>query len=237
VLIEVSDTGTGITTDVLGRIFEPFFTTKPTGSGSGLGLSMVFGFVKQSGGNVDVYSEPGLGSTFRVYLPRAQVSDQPAETTPRRRPIVGGDETILLVEDNEKLRQVAARQLRGLGDRVLEAETAEQALRIVSAGDRVDLLFTDVVMPGTIDGIGLAQLSRRLLPRPSVLLTSGFPTGRVPGQPPCPPEFRLLDKPYSLDELAHAVREILDARRDDETADGGRHEAAAASTAAAREMV
>ncbi|MGA3004845.1 MAG: ATP-binding protein [Acetobacteraceae bacterium] len=216
VLIEVSDTGEGIPPEILGRIFEPFFTTKELGKGSGLGLAMVFGFVKQSGGNLDVYSEPGLGSTFRIYLPRAQASDAPVVMEVGRRPMVGGDETILLVEDNTKLRKVAARQLTQLGYRVLEAENAEAALHIVSSGDRIDLLFTDVVMPGSIDGVELARLVGRLRPRPEILLASGFPEGRAPGQAPCPPEFRLLGKPYNLDELAHAVRDALIGRRDDE---------------------
>jgi CheY-like chemotaxis protein len=219
VLIEVNDTGDGIPSEILGRIFEPFFTTKELGKGSGLGLAMVFGFVKQSGGNVDVYSEPGLGSTFRIYLPRAQAGDGPTEAEAVRRPMVGGDETILLVEDNAKLRKVAARQLAELGYHVLEAESAEAALHVVSSGDRIDLLFTDVVMPGSIDGIELARLVGRLRPRPEILLASGFPEGRAPGQAPCPPEFRLLNKPYSLDELAHAVRDTLIGRRDDEVAD------------------
>ncbi|HEX3992995.1 MAG TPA: ATP-binding protein, partial [Acetobacteraceae bacterium] len=219
VLIEVSDTGEGIPPEIISRIFEPFFTTKELGKGTGLGLAMVFGFVKQSGGNLDVYSEPGLGSTFRIYLPRAEASDEPAAMEAGRRPMVGGDETILLVEDNEKLRKVAARQLSELGYRVLEAENAEAALHVVSSGDRIDLLFTDVVMPGSIDGFELARLVGRLRPRPEILLASGFPDGRAPGQAPRPPEFRLLGKPYNLDELAHAVRDALIGRRDDAASD------------------
>jgi DNA-binding NtrC family response regulator len=118
---------------------------------------------------------------------------------------------------------VAARQLTELGYRVLEAENAEAALHIVSSSDRIDLLFTDVVMPGSIDGIELARLVGRLRPRPEILLASGFPEGRAPGQEPCPPEFRLLGKPYNLDELAHAVRDTLAGRRDDETSDRHAH--------------
>ena len=175
VLIEVSDTGEGIPPEIVGRIFEPFFTTKELGKGSGLGLAMVFGFVKQSGGNVDVYSEPGLGSTFRIYLPRAQESDSRPILEAGRRPIVGGDETILLVEDNAKLRKVAVRQLTELGYRVLEAENAEAALHIVSSGDRIDLLFTDVVMPGSIDGVELARLVGRLRPQAGDFACLGLP--------------------------------------------------------------
>ncbi|MGD0433621.1 MAG: ATP-binding protein [Acetobacteraceae bacterium] len=225
VLIEVTDSGTGIAPEVVSRIFEPFFTTKEVGKGSGLGLAMVFGFVKQSGGNLDVYSEPGLGTTFRLYLPRAQASDTPAEIVADQRPMVGGGETILLVEDNLKLRKVAARQLADLGYRVLEAENADAALDITSdiasAGERIDMLFTDVVMPGALDGVELARLFEKRRPRPAILLASGFPAGRLPGQSHFPPEFRLLGKPYSLDELARTVRELLDERPVDETIDAG----------------
>jgi CheY-like chemotaxis protein len=137
----------------------------------------------------------------------------------------------LLVEDNAKLRKVAARQLIELGYRVLEAENAEAALHIVSSSDRIDLLFSDVVMPGSIDGVELARLVGRLRPRPEILLASGFPEGRAPGQPPCPPEFRLLGKPYNLDELAHAVRDVLGARRDDEASEGREHPGLASTEA------
>jgi PAS domain S-box-containing protein len=213
VLIEVSDTGTGIPREILGHIFEPFFTTKPVGQGTGLGLAMVFGFVKQSGGNIDVYSEPGLGTTFRMYLPRAQEIDADTGDDDDWQPAVGGEETVLLVEDNPKLRKVAARQLSQLGYRVLEAENAEAALHIVSDGDKIDLLFTDVVMPGSMDGYELARLVGRLRPRPEILLASGFPGGQVPGQSAGHPEFRLLSKPYNLDDLARAVRHALDSDR------------------------
>jgi CheY-like chemotaxis protein len=221
VLIEVTDTGTGIAPEVIGRIYEPFFTTKETGKGSGLGLAMVFGFVKQSGGNLDVYSEPGLGTTFKLYLPRAHASDLPAEVAAVRRQMVGGGEAILLVEDNPKLRKVAARQLAELGYQVLEAENAEAALRIVSAGDPFDMLFTDVVMPGPVDGVELARLVEQRCPKPGILLTSGFPAGRPAGQPALPRGYRLLGKPYNLDELAHAIRDVLDGRHDGETAASG----------------
>ncbi len=219
VLIEVSDTGTGIAPEIVGHIFEPFFTTKEIGSGSGLGLAMVFGFVKQSGGNIDVYSEPGLGTTFRIYLPRALENDARALVAVERPPVRGRGEAVLLVEDSEKLRQVAARQLSELGYRVLEAESAEKALQVLSSEKRVDVLFTDVVMPGAIDGIELARLVGRLRPRPGILLASGFPSGKAPGHPPCPPEFRLLCKPYSLDDLARSVREALDGLREDDIDD------------------
>jgi len=220
VLIEVSDGGEGIPPDIIGRVFEPFFTTKEPGKGTGLGLAMVFGFVKQSGGHIDVYSEPGHGTTFRIYLPRAQSNDARAAVGTERRPMVGGNETILVVEDNAPLRRIAVQQLTELGYRVVEAENAEQALLAVSCKEPVDLLFTDVVMPGAMDGIELANFVARLRSGPAVLLTSGFPAVRSPGRRTSPTGFAILGKPYRIDDLAHAVRDALDRRRDGAGDDG-----------------
>jgi PAS domain S-box-containing protein len=214
VLIEVSDAGEGIAPDVIGRVFEPFFTTKGPGKGTGLGLAMVFGFVKQTGGHLDVYSELGRGTTFRIYLPRAKTSDAQAVAPAERRPMVGGNETILVVEDNAPLRRIAVQQLTELGYHVVEAENAEQALRVVSGAEPVDLLFTDVVMPGAMDGIELANFVARLRSGPAVLLTSGFPAVRTPAKRASPTGFPILGKPYRIDDLAHAVRDALDRRRD-----------------------
>jgi signal transduction histidine kinase/CheY-like chemotaxis protein len=213
-LLEISDTGTGIAPQVIGRIFEPFFTTKEQGRGTGLGLSMVFGFVKQTGGHLAVDSEPGLGSTFRIYLPRANVDDGKAANPTDRQPVVGGEETVLLVEDNAALRRATARQLTELGYQVREAEHADAALALLDHGNRVDLLFTDVVMPGTMDGFDLAHEATRLRRGLKVLLTSGFSGVRVGDQrmEDCP--FLLLNKPYRHDELARALRAVLD--RDDD---------------------
>jgi CheY-like chemotaxis protein len=210
VLIEISDTGTGIAAEIIGRIFEPFFTTKEPDQGTGLGLSMVFGFVKQSGGHVAVYSEPGHGTTFRVYLPRAHVGDTPVAALDDLQLVIGGAETVLVVEDNAPLRRATARQLAGLGYHVREAEHAAAALEVLSSEDRLDLLFTDVVMPGTMDGLDLAFEAVRLRRDLRVLLASGFPgvrgtDERISG---CP--FPLLNKPYPQDDLARAVREVLD---------------------------
>ncbi len=218
VLIEISDAGTGISPEIIGQIFEPFFTTKESGRGTGLGLAMVFGFVKQSGGHLDVYSEPGHGTTFRMYLPRAEANETLALPASRKRPIVGGHETILVVEDNPQLRQVAVKQLTGLGYRVVEAENAAVASCILLSEARIDVLFTDVVMPGEIDGIGLAHRAIDLRPGLPVLLASGFPTIRVPGQRTLPAEFLFLGKPYRTEELARAVRDVLDGRTTQVTA-------------------
>jgi signal transduction histidine kinase/ActR/RegA family two-component response regulator len=208
--IEVSDTGTGIAPEIIDRIFDPFFTTKVSGQGTGLGLSMAFGFAKQSGGHLTVYSEPGLGTTFRLYLPRSDSTEATRADTPSADVVVGGDETILVVEDNAKLRRVVERQLTELGYKVREADCALPALDILSSTDPVDLLFTDIVMPGTMDGLELAYQAARQRPDLRVLLTSGFPSGQRSGQRMAGCPFRLLGKPYSLRDLAQAVRRVLD---------------------------
>jgi signal transduction histidine kinase/ActR/RegA family two-component response regulator len=210
VMLEVSDTGSGMPPELLARVFEPFFTTKEPGKGTGLGLSMVFGFVKQSGGHVNVYSEPNVGTTFRLYLPRDMtgvVATPPPSAAPRLPPSVGG-ETILVVEDNEGMRRVARRQLATLGYRVLEAENAAAALGLLQT-ESVDLLFTDIVMPGEIDGIELARRASALLPQLKVVLTSGFPAARLSHEGETTAGLRLLGKPYRVEDLARTLHEVL----------------------------
>ena len=210
VCIEISDTGCGIAPEIIGRIFEPFFTTKEPGKGTGLGLAMAFGFVKQSGGHLAVYSEPGLGTTFRAYLPvHAQSAGEPARpvddaVVPR------GSETVLVVEDNKRLRRATIRQMKQLGYRVLEAEHADAALAVLAGGAAPDLLFTDVVMPGKMDGLALAQRATALQPGLKVLLTSGFPGVRGANRNAVDCPFPMLNKPYRYDELARRVRVVLD---------------------------
>jgi len=210
VLIEVTDTGSGIAPEIISSIFEPFFTTKQQGRGSGLGLSMVFGFVRQSGGHLAVYSEPGYGSTFRIYLPLTHADATESASLGNYPLVVGGDETVLLVEDNAPLRRVVARQLVELGYQVLEAGHAEAAIAILSAGDRVDLLFTDIVMPGTMDGLDLAVHASSQRKGIKVLLSSGFPGVHGANQRIALCPFRLLSKPYSHADLARTLREVLD---------------------------
>ena len=211
-LIEVSDTGEGIPADILGQIFEPFFTTKDPGKGSGLGLSMVFGFIKQSGGHVSVQSEVGVGSTFRLYLPRDMHAepDSGEDTDPADVP--GGTETILVVEDNDDLRRVTAQGLRFRGYQVREAGTAAAAIDVLATDRDVRLLFADVVLPGDVDGVDLAEQAGKLRPGLPVILTSGFPDtrGTGKGEKVVSSGFPLLNKPYRHDELAQAVREALD---------------------------
>ncbi len=208
-LITVTDTGSGIAPDVLPRIFEPFFSTKARDKGTGLGLSMVFGFVKQSGGHISVYSEVGIGTTFRIYLPRllaaGNVEEMPAERRKRPPPIPSG-RTVLAVEDNAALRRVVVRQLTELGYRVLEADSAVAAIALLER-EPVDLLFTDVVMPGRMDGYELANVAMTRWPALKVVMTSGFPEARV--NEGAPTGFRLLNKPYRKEDLGGVLQSVL----------------------------
>jgi nitrogen-specific signal transduction histidine kinase/CheY-like chemotaxis protein len=210
-MIEISDSGTGIAPEILGHIFEPFFTTKELGKGTGLGLSMVFGFIKQSGGHISVYSEVGVGTTFRLYLPPAAGAAETAGSEVITPAEPRGRETILAVEDNAGLRRILASQLKELGYRLLEAEDGPAALRILEA-EQVDLLFTDVVMPGGLSGYDLARTALARWPAMKVVLTSGFPEVKLNGNggngPPT--NLRLLVKPYRKAELARILREALD---------------------------
>ncbi len=211
-VIEVSDTGAGMTPDVQARIFEPFYTTKELGKGTGLGLSMVFGFIKQSGGHVSVYSEPGIGTTFRLYLPRATDEAEDAEPAAKTETPLAGGETVLVVEDNAALRRVAVRQLTDLGYRVIEVASASDALAELGR-EKIDLLFSDIVMPGKFDGHALARHVAEFWPSVKVVLTSGFTETNVTGTfGALAPTVRLLSKPYRRDDLAHAVRDALGTR-------------------------
>jgi PAS domain S-box-containing protein len=209
VVVGVSDTGTGIPPEVMSRVFEPFFTTKEQGKGTGLGLSMVFGFAKQSGGHINVYSELGKGTTFRIYLPRDLTGVEVAPRPPAALPAAGGNESVLVVDDNEAIRRVVRRQLTALGYRVIEADTAAAALRQLAA-EEITLLFTDVIMPGNMDGIELARTAMERWPGLRVILTSGFPEARLSGTVEPIAGIRLLSKPYRRDDLARTVRDILD---------------------------
>ena len=216
VVLCVTDTGTGIPEEILDKVFEPFFTTKPVGEGSGLGLAMVHGFVKQSGGHVRIYSEEGEGTTVKVYLPRmiaagvesATPSGKPDDATP----IPRGEphETILLVEDNEGVRDYAKTVLTELGYRVLDAADAAQALRLTAKKPAIDLLFTDVVLPGPLTGRDLATRLHQRYPDLPVLYTTGYTRNAIVHQGRLDPDVHLLNKPYTQQDLAHKVRELLD---------------------------
>jgi two-component system CheB/CheR fusion protein len=210
VMLEVSDTGSGMTSEVMHRIFEPFFTTKSRDKGTGLGLSMVFGFIKQSGGHIGVYSEPGIGTTFRLFLPRMS-EDVPAVEESGATPLLHGrGESVLVVEDNAALRRVVTRQLGELGYRVLAAENAAAGLELLDR-QSIDLLLTDIVMPGGINGRELARRARQRWPGIKIVFTSGFSEARLNGDggplAACTP---LLSKPYRKEDLASAAREALD---------------------------
>jgi len=210
--IEVSDTGVGMPPELARRIFEPFFTTKPSGKGTGLGLSMVYGFVKQSGGHVNVYSEVGHGTTFRLYFPRKETdaaAPATADRTAPARPASG--ETVLVVDDNAPVRSTVVLQLKQLGYRILEAENARSALAILDGPTPVDLLFTDIIMPGGMNGKELGTLARQKYPMLKVLFTSGFPGTSLTGTNLDEGDM-LLSKPYRIADLARAVRGALDVR-------------------------
>lgn len=212
VLLSVTDTGTGMPPEVAMRVFEPFFTTKGVGKGTGLGLAMVFGFVKQSGGHIKIYSEVGHGTTIRIYLRKAVADDVAADDDAVRKapPASARDELILIVEDNPSVRRAATKQLSGAGYRVLEAEDAASAIKVLEVRDRVDLVFSDVIMPGMLTGGDLAREVTRRWPGTKVLLTSGFPQGLLQDGNKLPGDVRLLSKPYRMDDLLRKVREVLD---------------------------
>jgi two-component system, cell cycle sensor histidine kinase and response regulator CckA len=211
VMLAVSDTGSGIPHEMLEKVFEPFFTTKADGKGSGLGLSMVYGFAKQSRGHVKIYSEMGHGTTVRLYLPRSTE----AATAPESRPASVNDDfngaTILVVEDNPDVRDAVVRQLTQAGYAVLQAENAATALELLCHSRHVDLLFSDVVMGGGMTGIDLAAEAKKCRPDLSILLTSGFAEAAL-NRSSGGVEFPLLSKPYRKQDLLHRVNELLSAR-------------------------
>ena len=207
VVVSVSDTGSGMPPDVVARAFDPFFTTKGS-KGSGLGLSMVHGFVKQSGGNTKIYSEVGKGTTVSIYLPRAQGAAVAADRA--RRPVPIGQESILVVEDNTALCQVVTRRLAELGYRATSAANAAAALDILRQDESIALLFTDIVMPGGMDGKELAAAARVLRPGLRVLFTSGFAPAAASAALADLSGAAVLTKPYRRDELAAAVRKAID---------------------------
>jgi PAS domain S-box-containing protein len=210
VLITVTDTGCGIAPDVLRRVFEPFFTTKEKGKGTGLGLAMVYGFIKQSEGHISIFSEPGHGTTVSMYLPRA-VGDSPHATVATGVfRIIHGTETILLVEDDEQVRRFALSQLKSLGYNVLQAHNGVEAMELIERNEQIDLLFTDVVMPG-MSGRQLADSARQRRPGLKVLFTSGYNEDAIVHHGRLDHGVQLLPKPYRRRELAKRIRSIFDA--------------------------
>ncbi len=212
VAITVSDTGTGIAPEILDRVFEPFFTTKETGRGTGLGLSMVYGFVRQSRGHVTISSEFGRGTAVRIYLPRTTI-ERPVEATPERPEEPRGTESVLLVEDDSKVRLSVAEQLRMLGYRVTEAATGLAALgELEAAAEPFDLMLTDVVMPGGLHGDALAAAVAKRWPQVKVVFMSGYTDSSNELRGRLDPDVLLLDKPFHRRDLAQMLRLALDGR-------------------------
>jgi PAS domain S-box-containing protein len=216
VMLAVTDTGSGIPADILDKVFDPFFSTKPEGKGTGLGLSMVYGFAKQSGGHVKIYSEEGEGTTVRLYLPRVLAGEELIEKAVD--PVTGGTETILVVEDDDAVRETSAELLRDLGYRVLIARDGDSAIDHLTRDGNVDLVFTDVVMPGAIKSTELADHIKASWPRTAVLFNSGYAENSIVHDGRLDDGINFLSKPYSREQLARKVRQVLDDR--EETMDG-----------------
>jgi CheY-like chemotaxis protein len=212
VLIAVTDSGEGIQQDLLAKVFEPFFTTKEVGQGSGLGLSMVYGFVKQSNGHVSIYSEPSLGTTVRIYLPEAPggaaSSSDPAEADVATLPT--GTETVLVVEDDALVSSYLVTSLTSLGYQVIAARDGSEALQQLRSEIKIDLMFTDIIMPGRIKGWKLAELARECRPGLPVVLTSGYALETLIERGSSAADLVILTKPYRKSELAHCLRGVFD---------------------------
>ena len=211
VVISVMDNGEGMSREVREHAFEPFYTTKEVGKGSGLGLSMVYGFAKQSNGHISIYSEPGLGTTVRLYLPQV-ASDVPRandKSAAESALLPRGTERILVVEDDPFVRSLTVRQLKSLDYEVLVAAGVEDALHKLRSDAKIDVLFTDIVMPGATNGWELAELAKRIRPRLPVLLTSGYALETLVKQGRLQQGVVVLAKPYRKETLALRLREVL----------------------------
>ena len=209
IMVAVSDTGSGITPENLEKVFEPFFTTKEIGKGTGLGLSMVFGFIKQSGGHVKINSEVGHGTSVKMYLPRATGLGEEESDAPAAPVLEGGNETVLIVEDDAMVRRYVLTQVRSLGYEALEAANAAEALAIIDGNPAIDLLFTDVIMPGAMNGRQLADAATQRRPGLKTLFTSGYTENAILHHGRLDPGVHLLAKPYRKPELARMIRLAL----------------------------
>jgi PAS domain S-box-containing protein len=209
VMVAVSDTGTGISAENIEKVFDPFFTTKEVGKGTGLGLSMVFGFVKQSGGHIKIYSEVGHGTSVKIYLPRSIGPGQSAEGTTPLAQVAGGNETVLIVEDDALVRKYVIAQIASLGYSTLEAANAGDALKIIDDDVPIDLLFTDIIMPGSMNGRQLADEALRRRPSLKVLFTSGYTENAIVHHGRLDAGVLLLPKPYRKSDLAKMIRVAL----------------------------
>ncbi|MGV1760889.1 response regulator [Rhizobium sp. A22-96] len=208
VLVAVTDTGSGIPPDIIEHVLEPFFSTKTDGKGSGLGLSMVYGFLKQSGGHLKIYTEVGHGTTMKLYMPRTTQTED-SLTDANAVPVKGGTETVLVVEDDDGVRDTSVALLTDLGYRVLKAHDAQSAFAIVNSGVQIDLLFTDVVMPGPMRSTELARKAKAQFPSMAVLFTSGYTENSIVHGGRLDAGVELLSKPYTREALARKVRHVL----------------------------
>jgi CheY-like chemotaxis protein len=208
VAITIADTGSGIAEDILPRIFEPFFTTKQQERGTGLGLSQVYGFARQSGGTVGISSTLGRGTSVTIYLPRTLKQVVEAEEAAEMPRPASGDSTILLVEDNPQVSDIAAELIGSLGYRVISTDCAASALAVLKSGQMVDLVFTDIVLPGDLDGFKLAERIKETYPGVPVLLTTGY----TAASPAVQADHPILRKPYQLSTLATAIRGAIAGR-------------------------
>jgi CheY-like chemotaxis protein len=207
VVLSVADTGHGMPPEVRARAFEPFFTTKSAGKGSGLRLATIYGFAHQSGGSVTIYSEPGKGTTVNLYLPRAGQGTAQESASPTAEVHAGHGETVLVVEDDDRVRRLTARRLRDLGYRVLEAGHAAEALAFMAETTDVEILFTDLVMPGGMSGFDLARQVRERYPHVRIILTSGYSAGLMDQTDQL--DLQMLRKPYRQADLARVFRAAL----------------------------
>jgi CheY-like chemotaxis protein len=209
-LVSLSDTGVGMDAETVSRAFEPFFTTKPTGKGTGLGLSQVYGFATSSQGFVRIDSAPGDGTTVKLYLPRvdgdvaAAVAPDPDESAP----LVAGGEVVLIVEDDPGVREMAIESLIELGYGILTAASGPEALEVIRGGARIDILFSDIVMPGGMNGVELSVEAHRIRPDIRILLTSGYAAGALTGDD-VPEGLNVIAKPYRLEDLSQKLQQVL----------------------------
>ncbi len=215
VSLSVTDTGTGMSKETIGHIFEPFFTTKPLGQGTGLGLSMIYGFVRQSNGQIRVYSEEGHGTTMCLYLPRYHGNAADRENVEKGGAAVetGFGETVLVIDDEAALRLLMVDLLQDAGYRVLEAADGPTGLKILQFESRIDLLLTDVGLPGGMNGRQVADAGRLLRPNLKVLFITGYAENAVIGNGHLEPDMQVITKPFSLAALANKVRNMIDLRK------------------------
>jgi CheY-like chemotaxis protein len=211
VTVCVTDTGTGMSRDVIARAFDPFFTTKPTGKGTGLGLSMVYGFARQSEGQVRIYSEEGQGTTVKMYLPRhhGEVPDAIAVPEPLETPKAEDGETVLIVDDEPTVRMLVADTLAQLGYQAIEAGDAASGLRVLESDARIDLLITDVGLPGGMNGKQMADQARTNRPRLKVLFITGYAENAAISNGHLGPGMHVLSKPFAIDKLTARIKALI----------------------------